>query len=69
MNAMTTLLPSTSNANAQRSALQASAVVVPMPIRHIHRERDFGVGYGTSSGYATQRRYSSEWAAPRFRFA
>jgi len=24
---------------------------------HIHRERDFGVGYGNSSGYASNRRY------------
>ena len=34
-----------------------------------HRERDFGVGYGNSSGYASNRRYTSEWAPPRFRFA
>jgi len=69
MNAKTTLQPTTRNTNDLRSVLPASAVVIPMPIRHIHRERDFGVGYGNSSGYATQRRYSSEWAAPRFRFA
>lgn len=24
---------------------------------HIHRERDFGVGYGNSSGYASNRTY------------
>ncbi|MGV8942890.1 hypothetical protein [Thermomonas sp.] len=24
---------------------------------HIHRERDFGVGYGNSSGYASNRSY------------
>ena len=24
---------------------------------HIHRERDFGVGYGNSSGYASYRSY------------
>ena len=65
MNAMTTLQPSTSN----RNALPASTAVIPMPVRHSHRQRDFGVGYGNSSGYATQRRYSSDWAAPRFRFA
>ncbi len=33
------------------------------------RTRAFGVGYGSSSGYASQRRYSQDWAAPRFRFA
>lgn len=32
-------------------------------------ERDFGIGYGRSSGYATARRYASNWAPPRFRFA
>jgi hypothetical protein len=32
-------------------------------------ERDFGVGYGRSSGYTTTRRYASNWAPPRFRFA
>lgn len=32
------------------------------------RTRAFGVGYGRSSGYASQRRYAQDWAAPRFRF-
>ena len=35
----------------------------------IHRERDFGVGYGNSSGYATDRRYAQDWMQPRFRCA
>lgn len=34
-----------------------------------NRARDFGVGYGNSSGYATARRYASNWGAPRFRCA
>lgn len=33
------------------------------------RERDFGIGYGNSSGYASNRRYASQWGAPRFRCA
>jgi hypothetical protein len=33
------------------------------------RERDYGVGYGKSSGYASNRRYTSNWAGPRFRIA
>lgn len=41
--------------------------VVAMPTRHIHRERDFGVGYGNSSGYASPRRYVDTWGQPRFR--
>ena len=39
------------------------------PAARIHRERDFGVGYGNSSGYASARRYTQDWATPRFRCA
>lgn len=39
------------------------------PVRHLHRERDFGIGYGNSSGYASNRRYSSNWVQPLFRCA
>lgn len=35
----------------------------------VRPERDFGIGYGASSGYATARRYGSNWAPPRFRCA
>ncbi len=31
-----------------------------------YRERDFGVGYGTSSGYALDKRYTSDWGQARF---
>ena len=38
------------------------------PTRREYRERDFGVGYGRSSGYAAQRQYVSAWnGQPRFR--
>ena len=30
-----------------------------------HRERDFGVGYGSSSGYATTRSYTTGNNGPR----
>lgn len=33
------------------------------------RARDFGVGYGNSSGYASARRYLGNQPAPRFRCA
>jgi hypothetical protein len=37
--------------------------------RRDYRERDFGVGYGRSSGYASQRQYAQGWnGQPRFRF-
>ena len=37
--------------------------------RLVRRERDFGIGYGRSSGYGCTRRYTSDWAQPRFRCA
>ncbi|UNK50156.1 hypothetical protein MNR01_03705 [Lysobacter sp. S4-A87] len=36
------------------------------PVHHVHRERDFGVGYGNSSGYASDRHYTSSWMPIRF---
>ena len=46
----------------------ASRPTTAMPVRREHRERDFGVGYGRSSGYASERRYASDWTgAARFR--
>ncbi len=33
-----------------------------------YRDRDFGVGYGSSSGYALDKRYTSDWAQAPFRF-
>ena len=33
----------------------------------IHRERDFGVGYGSSSGYASNRRYADSRGQTFFR--
>ncbi len=36
--------------------------------RREYRERDFGVGYGRSSGYASQRQYANGWnGQARFR--
>ena len=40
----------------------------PLPTRPVRRERDFGVGYGSSSGYATAARYVPDRTTPRFRF-
>ncbi len=51
------------------SSPRATTQFAPAPVRHLHRERDFGVGYGNSSGYASGRRYTNDWAQPRFRCA
>ena len=38
------------------------------PARREYRERDFGVGYGRSSGYASTRQYAIGWnGQPLFR--
>lgn len=33
----------------------------------VYRERDFGIGYGTSSGYVRNRSYTAAAARPLFR--
>ena len=40
---------------------------IAMPTRQCYREREFGVGYGTSDGYASLRRYADHRPQPRFR--
>ena len=52
-----------------RKPLPATPAVVPASTRLVRRERDFGIGYGRSSGYGCTRRYTSDWAQPRFRCA
>lgn len=45
-----------------------TTVPAPSAARREYRERDFGVGYGRSSGYASERRYAAPWnGQPRFR--
>ncbi|TWI13503.1 hypothetical protein [Aerolutibacter ruishenii] len=57
----------------RRQADRQDAAPAPLatvtPIRHQHRERDFGVGYGNSSGYAARGRYTTNWNQPHFRVA
>jgi hypothetical protein len=61
MNAPMTTVP-TQN---RRPAAQVEAV----PARRERRERDFGIGYGSSSGYASERSYVKDWGLTRFRCA
>jgi hypothetical protein len=38
------------------------------PVRHQHRERDFGIGYGNSSGYGREEHFAAPpWGPDRFR--
>ena len=62
MNALNTAAPSAKSAPVSPLALMNA------PSRN-HRERDFGVGYGNSSGYASDRRYAEDWGQERFRMA
>jgi hypothetical protein len=43
--------------------------VIAIAGRRSYRARDMGVGYGLSSGYALDKRYTSDWGALRFRCA
>ncbi len=54
---------------ARRADSKSAAVVPSAPARQQYRERDFGVGYGNSSGYASHRRYSNSGFQPLFRCA
>ena len=57
---MTTPLP--------RASVPVQRIPAEAPARRDYPERDFGVGYGRSSGYATTRRYAVAWTGlPRFR--
>ena len=57
---MTTPLPRASRPVQRTPASPAPSVRYP--------ERDFGIGYGRSSGYATTRHYAVAWTGlPRFR--
>src|SRR3546814_19638325 len=53
-------------------SLAHSALSPPMPgvelPRHLHRQRDFGIGYGNSSGYGSDLHYVDGHVDPIFRF-
>lgn len=48
---------------------RANENVIPFDARRAYRDRDFGIGYGKSSGYAADKRYTSDWGQARFRCA
>lgn len=41
-------------------AVEAAAAPVPVRIAPRYRQRDFGTGYGRSSGYAMDSRYTAD---------
>lgn len=54
---------------APSAPVSRPATPVASIARREPRERDFGIGYGNSSGYASHRRYASNWGETRFRCA
>lgn len=54
--------------NAQTKSPASPSANAPRNSRE-PRERDFGTGYGRSSGYASARRYVNDWGLTRFRCA
>lgn len=56
-----------------QSAPSARRIVVPTASattpRAVRPAREFGTGYGNSSGYASPRRYVRDTGTARFRFA
>jgi hypothetical protein len=54
---------------AATSERASSDNVVAIASRRSYRARDMGVGYGRSSGYALDKRYTTDWGALRFRCA
>lgn len=56
---MTTMMSRNTAPSNARSAPHAEPHATSP--RREYRERDFGVGYGRSSGYASQRQYANGW--------
>ena len=50
-----------------RPATTAATATAVGSSRRTYPSREVGIGYGRSSGYGLDRRYTSDWAAPRFR--
>ncbi len=46
-----------------------NVVTFPAKTRRSYRERSFGIGYGNSSGYGFDKRYTTDWGQIRFRCA
>ncbi len=46
-----------------------NVVSIASKARRSYATRSFGVGYGKSSGYAMDKRYTTDWGQIRFRCA
>lgn len=66
MNTESTLSPTVVETQGAEAAAEN---VVALAAHQRYRSRDVGVGYGRSSGYGLEHRYTSDWGAARFRCA
>ncbi|WP_027079714.1 hypothetical protein [Luteimonas mephitis] len=51
----------------RRTRPEPPPVPTAEPVTHLHRQRDFGIGYGNSSGYGTDLHYVDGHVDPIFR--
>ena len=60
-----------SNTTTTRTSTDTTGNVVSIAskTRRSYGARSFGVGYGKSSGYAADKRYTTDWGQIRFRCA
>ncbi len=64
---MTTLRTIDHSLTTRPATIPAATAIQQPSILLRRRERDFGVGYGNSSGYASDKRYANAWGQLRFR--
>jgi hypothetical protein len=62
---MTSMTPNSKSTVQPRRAFVAKPAT-ERPVRREYRSRDFGIGYGSSSGYASGKRYADNWGNARF---
>lgn len=67
MNASRLHAPHASTRTTATVPSRSTSPLSPVAASGRYRERDFGIGYGTSSGYAHDKRYTSDWGHARFR--
>jgi hypothetical protein len=54
--------------SSSSTSVRATTGQPAAPVRHVHRERDFGIGYGNSSGYGCEEHFAQPpWGPDRFR--
>jgi hypothetical protein len=61
--------PSCTPARKRQPQPEPAAVAASAPVRRLRQVRDFGVGYGNSSGYASPLRFTDAHVDPLFRLS